>query len=106
MVDENNNLEGIISAIDFQTGFAKGKEFVEDVMTKEVVVAYPDETLTTAFDKLTEFRIECMPVVESETNKIILGIITFRDIENRYETALTKLQSMREFTIEEIEDDI
>ncbi|MCG3220474.1 MAG: CBS domain-containing protein, partial [Candidatus Heimdallarchaeota archaeon] len=64
------------------------------------------ETLSTAFDKLTKFRIESMPVVERENNKVILGIISFRDIENRYETALTKLQSRRKLTIEEIEDDI
>ncbi|NPD88776.1 MAG: chloride channel protein [Asgard group archaeon] len=106
VIDEDNNLEGIISAVDFQRGFAKGKGYVEDVMTKDVIMAYPEETLTTAFDKLTKFRIESMPVVERENNKVILGIISFRDIENRYETALTKLQSRRELTIEEIEDDI
>jgi CIC family chloride channel protein len=106
VVDENGNLEGIISAIDFQRGFAKDKEYVEDVMTKDVITAFPDETLTTAFDKLTSFRIESMPVVEREDNKVVLGIISFRDIENRYESALTKLQSRRELTIEEIEDDI
>ena len=88
------------------SGFAKNKSLVEDVMTKEVITAYPDETLTTAFDKLTKYRIECMPVVERENPTAILGIISFRDIENRYEAALTKLQSRRELTIEEIEDDI
>lgn len=106
VLDDEKQLVGIISAIDFQSGFAKNKSLVEDVMTKEVITAYPDETLTTAFDKLTKYRIECMPVVERENPTAILGIISFRDIENRYEAALTKLQSRRELTIEEIEDDI
>jgi CBS domain-containing protein len=106
VVDDGDNLVGIISAIDFQSGFAKNKSLVEDVMTKDVITAFVDENLTTAFDKLTKYRIECMPVVEREDPKTILGIISFRDIENRYEAALTKLQSRRELTIEEIEDDI
>jgi CIC family chloride channel protein len=106
VIDEDGYLEGIISAIDFQSGFARGKEVVEDVMTKDVITIYPDETLATAFDRLTEFRIESMPVVERENSRKILGVVSFRDIENRYETALTKLQSKREFTIEEIEDDV
>jgi len=106
VVDQEGHLDGIISAIDFQAGFAKGKELVEDVMTKEVITVHPNETLSVAFDRLTQFRIESMPVVEKENNKVILGVISFRDIENRYETALTKLHSKREFTIEEIEDDI
>ena len=58
------------------------------------------------FDRLTDNGIECMPVVDKENRTQVVGIIRFRDIENRYETALTKLQSQRELTMEEIEDDI
>ncbi len=106
VVDIDNNLVGVISAIDFQRGFASGKELIKDVMTKDVITAYPDETLSVAFDKLTEYNIECMPVVEREIKTKILGTITFRDIEKHYEATLTKIQSRRQFTIEEIEDDI
>ncbi len=102
--DKNGQLQGIISAIDFQTGFASGKTYVHEVMTKDVIIAFPDETLNQAFDRLTENGIECMPVVDREKRTHVVGIIRFRDIENRYETALTKLQSQRELTMEEIED--
>ena len=106
VIDADNNLVGVISAIDFQRGFAAGKEFIKDVMTRDVITAYPDESLSTAFDRLTEYNIECMPVVERENNTKILGTISFRDIEKHYEAELTKIQSKRQFTIEEIEDDI
>ncbi len=106
VVDKKDQLQGIISAIDFQTGFASGKTYVHEVMTKDVIISFPDETLNQAFDRLTENGIECMPVVDKEKRTQVVGVIRFRDIENRYETALTKLQSQRELTMEEIEDDI
>jgi len=106
VLDKNENLQGIISAIDFQTGFTKNKVYVYEAMTKDVIIAFPDETLSQAFDRLTDNGIECMPVVDRENKTRVIGVIRFRDIENRYETVLTKLHSQRELTMEEIEDDI
>ena len=34
-----------------------------------------------------------------------MGLVAFRDIENRYETELTKIQSKKHLTIEEVEED-
>ncbi len=104
VLDDNKELIGIISAIDFQQGFAKGHKYVRNVMSKDVIVAYPDDTLSSAFDKLTDNRIECMPVVDIDNPTKMLGFVTFRDIENRYETAMTKLHSQRSLTIEELID--
>ena len=96
-----------ISAIDFQQGFAKDYKYVRNVMSKDVIVAYPDDTLSSVFDKLTDNRIECMPVVDIDNPTKVIGFVTFRDIENRYETAMTKLHSQQSLTIEElISDDI
>ena len=85
--------------------FSKGNTLVKDVMTKEVITAFPDESLSLIFDRLTTYSIECLPVIEREQPQRILGILSFRDIESRYETALTKIHSKRKLTIEEIEDD-
>jgi len=105
VVDDNDSLVGIISAIDYQKGFSKGKSTVGDCMTSEVIVAYPDETLTAVFDRLTTHRIECLPVVDRTEQKTIVGFLTFRDIEARYESELTRLHSKRSLTIEELESD-
>ena len=106
VLDENKELSGIISATDFQSGFAKGKMYVHEAMTKDVVTVNEDDALNTVFDKLTDHHIECMPVVDKDNNCKVVGLITFRDIEDSYETALTKLQSRKSYTIEEIEDDL
>ena len=107
VLNDDKELIGIISAIDFQQGFTKGHKYVRNVMSKDVIVAYPDDTLSAAFDKLTDNRIECMPVVDINNPAKMLGFVTFRDIENRYETAMTKLHSQQSLTIEElISDDI
>lgn len=105
VVDDNDSLVGIISAIDFQRGFSKGKSTVGECMTSEVIVAYPDETLTAIFDRLTTHRIECLPVVDRTDQKTIVGFLTFRDIEARYESELTRIHSRRSLTIEELESD-
>ena len=105
VTDSNNELAGVISTVDFQNGFAKGQQYVHEAMTKDVITAIDTETLNFVFDKLTDHHIECMPVVKENNKKKVIGIITFRDIEKRYETELVKLQSKKKFTIEEIEDD-
>ena len=105
VVDENELLVGIISAIDFQTGFSKGKKLVSESMTSDVITAFPDETLTVVFDKLTSFRVECLPVVDRANQKTIVGLISFRDIETRYESELTRIHSKRSLTIEELESE-
>lgn len=107
VLNDDKELIGIISAIDFQQGFTKGHKYVRNVMSKDVIVAYPDDTLSSAFDKLTDNRIECMPVVDVDNPTKMIGFVTFRDIENRYETAMTKLHSQQSLTIKElINDDI
>ena len=106
VVNENNDLVGIISATDFQKGFSKGTKLISDAMTKDLIVVYPNESLRVAFDRLTTYRIENLPVVDKSNPTRIVGILSFRDIENRYETEITKLQLKRKLTIEELEDDI
>ncbi|TFG09638.1 CBS domain-containing protein [Candidatus Heimdallarchaeota archaeon] len=105
VVDDKDRLTGIISATDFQRGFSKGSSFVSDAMTRNLIVAYPEETLRNAFDKLTTNKIECLPVVKREKVTEILGILSYRDIESRYETEVTKMQLKRRLTIEELEND-
>ncbi|MHA1828422.1 MAG: chloride channel protein [Candidatus Heimdallarchaeaceae archaeon] len=105
VVDKNEKLAGIISARDFQNGFSRKLKYVEEAMTKNVIVAFPDESLSKVFDRLTSNAIEGMPVVSRKDQKSILGYIAFNDIENRYETAITKLQSKRNITIEELENE-
>ncbi|OLS32614.1 MAG: hypothetical protein HeimAB125_07170 [Candidatus Heimdallarchaeota archaeon AB_125] len=51
------------------------------------------------------FRVECLPVVDRADQKTIMGLISFRDIETRYESELTKIHSKRSLTIEELDSE-
>ena len=106
VLDSKKNLSGIISATDFQSGFARSKMYIHEAMTKNVITVNEDETLSTVFDKLTDYHIEYLPVVSKEDALKVVGLITFRDIEDCYENALTELQSKRKVTIEELENDV
>jgi CBS domain-containing protein len=106
VINDNNDLTGIISATDFQRGFSKGSSQVSDVMTRDLIVVHPKETLRNAFDRLTTYKIECLPVVDEDKPTKLLGILSYYDIESRYETEVTKMQLKRKLTIEELEDDI
>jgi hypothetical protein len=46
-----------------------------------------------------------MPVVDIDNPTKMIGFVTFRDIENRYETAMTKLHSQQSLIIKELIDD-
>ncbi|MFW9851691.1 MAG: chloride channel protein [Candidatus Thorarchaeota archaeon] len=106
VVDENGELCGIISTSDFHNGIFKGKKYVHEAMTKDLICVYPNEKLSSAFDKLTEYRIEYLPVVEPSNQKKILGVISFIDIENFYEEELIKIKQKNKVTIEDILNEV
>jgi CBS domain-containing protein len=53
---------------------------VRDVMTSEVVTCTPDESLQSVAQKMMENDCGSLPVVESEANPKLVGIVTDRDI--------------------------
>ncbi len=53
-------------------------------MTKEIITTHPDDTLYTAFDKMTNNQIGRLLVVESSRNSKLLGIITREDVWRVY----------------------
>jgi len=105
VINANKELCGVISSGDFQKGFSKGQELVHEVMTRDVIVAYPDETLATVFDKLTDYRIENLPVLASRKQLKIIGVIGFVDIESYYEKAMIELRKDDKVSVEDMLDD-
>ncbi len=63
---------------------------VNDVAVKEVIVAYPDENMKQVMDRLYLNNIGRLPVVERESPKKLLGIVTRTDAISAYETAAEK----------------
>ncbi len=57
---------------------------VGSVMTKEIITTSPDESLYTAFDKMTNNQIGHLPVVELGSSLKLIGIITREDVWRVY----------------------
>jgi IMP dehydrogenase len=79
VVDEQRKLVGIITNRDLR--FEKDiTRLVADVMTRDRLVTAPEKTdLSRAKDIMQEFKIEKLPIVDSQG--ILKGLITFKDIE-------------------------
>ena len=64
---------------------------VEDVMSRKMVVTYPDETLEDALIKLVERDIGRLPVVERKDERKLVGLITRSDIVKAHAREVAKL---------------
>lgn len=92
LVDSRGELTGIISVQDFM-GVVFEPELMDLVVVKElatldVITAHADEDLDTAMRKIGYRNIEQLPVVDRETHRKLLGIISRRDMVSAYNRAL------------------
>ena len=92
LVNQDGELTGILSVQDFL-----GVVFEEDLMdlvvvkelaTHNVITAHEDEDLDQAMRKIGYRNIEQLPVVDRETHRKLIGIISRRDIVSAYNRAL------------------
>jgi CIC family chloride channel protein len=92
LVNTAGELTGILSVQDFM-----GVVFEEDLMdlvvvkeiaTHNVITAHEDEDLDQAMRKIGYRNIEQLPVVDRETHRMLIGIISRRDIVSAYNRAL------------------
>ncbi|MBB93825.1 MAG: CBS domain-containing protein [Rhodobacteraceae bacterium] len=82
VTDATGALQGILSERDIvrKLADAPGRTLphkVEDIMTRDVVVATPDEPLVTVLQRMTKGRFRHMPVVASNE---LVGMITIGDV--------------------------
>ena len=63
---------------------------IRSVMTQNLLVAYPDESLLSALDRMTNHGVGRLPVVSKDTGKLA-GIITRTDIMRAYNRAVELL---------------
>lgn len=79
VVDEKQNLIGILSARDVLAALAKGKKSVRvgEYMTRKVVSVRPATPIPQAIDLLLEHRFGSLPVVGTDGH--LIGIVTETD---------------------------
>jgi len=79
VVDEKQNLVGILSARDVLEALARGKKRVRvgEYMTRHVITVTPEMPVHTAIDLLLENQFGSLPVVGSDGH--LMGIVTETD---------------------------
>ncbi|MGB9937698.1 MAG: homoserine O-acetyltransferase MetX [Methanobacterium sp.] len=74
VVADGDQLMGIVTAWDISKAVALKCSKLDDIMTKEVIVSNPDDSIESAAEKMKKFNISSIPVIDD--NQKIIGIIT------------------------------
>ncbi len=82
VVDENEELIGVVTFEDIMNvpKERRGEISVIDVAKKKLVTAHPDDSVLDAFEKMNEYDIGRILIVDRQNPKKLLGIITRSDI--------------------------
>ena len=93
VMDSEGRLTGMVTQQDINKALNKGKgdDPVIDIMTRDLVVCYPEETLKTALEKLGERNIGRIPVVEHFDHSHLIGFITRKGIISAYNFKLQRI---------------
>ncbi|MDL1969780.1 MAG: chloride channel protein [Candidatus Desulfofervidaceae bacterium] len=92
VVNEKGELSGIISFQNFREMLAeegsKDHISVKEMKTKDVITAFPEETLENAMGKMRYHHIERLPVVDPNDPQKLVGFLSQRDVWTAYNKAL------------------
>lgn len=82
VVGEDGRLAGILTERDVMYAAAKGLlcegRGVSDVMSRNVITVSPDDDVSTVVEKMRQFNIRHLPVVDDEGRPI--GVVSIRDV--------------------------
>ncbi len=100
VLDENERLVGIITLQDLERCLNEVEDCktlkVKDVMTKSLLVTYPDETIGDALQRMAVRDIGRMPVVERDDPQKLLGAIRRSDITRAYQRGILRRDLLAE----------
>ena len=98
VLDNNSRIVGIVTLTDVLQLHPNQRDTtkVGSIMTKEIVTTKPDDSLYTAFDKMTNNQIGRLPVVEPSSSSKLIGIITREDVWRVYNIEVrSKLEDVK-----------
>jgi len=85
VVDDNMKVIGVIGVKDILKKPTSLKRMrVERFLSRPYNVTYPTETAEDAFEKLMQYDQNLLPVVRSERDRTLVGVVTKRDIYKAY----------------------
>ncbi len=83
VVNDNNELIGMVTGLDILKHRERGGDMslpVLKIYSKDLVLTYPDETLYQALKKMRKKKISHLPVVDRDSHKRLVAIITKGDL--------------------------
>jgi len=98
VVDDNGRLRGVVTHQDINIALNSGRGdiSVAEIMTSNLVLCYPEESLKDALEKLGSRNIGRIPVVEHEDPGNLVGLITRKGIIAAYNSKLHKISEEQE----------
>jgi len=89
VLNQGADLVGMITRKDIVEALTAGKTDVpiREIMTKDIAICFPDDTLKAVLQKLGEKEIGRIPVVERENPRHLVGLITRENIIAAYHKA-------------------
>ena len=94
VLDAAEDLVGIVSLQDLDMALSEGSiegKMVADIATMDgVLVAYPQEAMGVALNRMGARDVSRLPVIESEQSRRLLGVVRRRDIVRAYNVAVVR----------------
>ncbi|MGQ9466281.1 MAG: chloride channel protein [Anaerolineae bacterium] len=97
VVNDAGELCGMLTLEDVETAQARGipARTVGDICTRQVIVAYPDETLDGALRRMSERDVGRLPVVDRQDPRRLIGLLRRVDVTRAYSIALARRIALR-----------
>ncbi len=91
VIDGRGDLVGVLAVSDLDQARAAGdKRTVGQVCQRDVLVAYPDESMAVALRRMSLKDVGRLPVVERDRPRHLVGILRRSDVIHAYDLALTR----------------
>ncbi len=100
VMDDEGRLLGIVSLEDYRDAVARDPSaadhlVVGDIATRDVVVAFPDETVADALRRMAPRDLSRLPVVSRADKRRLLGVVRRNDIVRAYELGVVRREEAR-----------
>ncbi|HTP06719.1 MAG TPA: chloride channel protein [Anaerolineae bacterium] len=97
VVDARGELYGILTVQDIERVQLNGVDVltIGQACTREVLTAFPDETIGAALRRMSTRDIGRLPVVARDNRRRLLGVLRRTDLVRAYDLALTRRTTMR-----------
>lgn len=97
VMNRAGELTGILTVQDLEVAQTNGDKAhtVGDICTRELLVAYPDETMDVAFRRTGVRDVGRLPVVARDNPRRLLGILRRTDMIRAYDIALSRRAALR-----------